>query len=719
MTRLIHFSTLLAATLSYVELQAEDSGPGIQLVRTLPGHEAPVNQVLVSADGKWIYTREKAPSGVFKVWDAGTGQLHSRMDLPGFLPGSAALARNGELIAFGCGADIALRKFPSLDGIELLQSRSTSPNVPVTRLAFSSNDEALLSIHQDGKVSIWDMHTEETLRSWYPHGRGRRVHYVTTSLDGTQLATCGDDGVRVWETVSQTELYRVEHHGKAVVHAAFSPDGLHLATAGRDFHAAVWDNRTGKNLAWLKGHRQSVWRVHFLPNPDYLMTGSMDKTLRVWRWRETQQTAIRSCTNCVTMYSDLSSDGRIVASAGGEHPYADRVTDEKDYAVRLWQLPYETLVPQRKPLPSFPIAILRKEHLSRLRQTTTQTNEPKTETSMISWNPTSLITWNEDEMRLRIDRLFQSYEYSMKEGVWSTLPEHRHYLRVGSKKRVYLSYQSADTAKGNDQITVDFVSQIGDETVTHKLHFTKLVEIMKDWRDTGGRNYDGDVVRILGGLSFILSSNNRWLLVPIGGTGEYGDPSWHTFVFDTKTGVSKHFRGVFVPRNEDPFERQFGLFSGDPPDFFFRGVRWDSPIHDIAVIVTQQGDVRDNGEIYRNGYYRLASTPSKPGRRQTQLTSGGILQVADTHTGPQLFRYSRDFSEVDSLKHTPYSAGLSRYASIHSSPSCKWHLAVGASGVDYMLLNEAGETMGAWRSGINRMEGVVGPPKEVKSVTLP
>ena len=44
----------------------------------------------------------------------------------------------------------------------------------------------------------------------------------------------------------------------------------------------IWEAKTGKSLAVLKGHEDSVRAVAFGHEGRTLVTGSADKTLRVW-----------------------------------------------------------------------------------------------------------------------------------------------------------------------------------------------------------------------------------------------------------------------------------------------------------------------------------------------------------------------------------------------------------------------------------------------------
>jgi len=71
---------------------------------------------------------------------------------------------------------------------------------------------------------------------------------------------------------------------RAWVHSvAFSPDGTTIASSlGAGGKVRLWDVATGKSLALLTGHENSVWSIAFSPDGKRIVSGSDDNTVRLW-----------------------------------------------------------------------------------------------------------------------------------------------------------------------------------------------------------------------------------------------------------------------------------------------------------------------------------------------------------------------------------------------------------------------------------------------------
>ncbi|MCA6605260.1 MAG: hypothetical protein IM533_12505, partial [Pseudanabaena sp. M007S1SP1A06QC] len=76
-------------------------------------------------------------------------------------------------------------------------------------------------------------------------------------------------------------LQTFQGHQDYVYSVAFAPDGKSLLTGSLDKTAKLW-SIDGKLLQTFQGHQDSIRSVAFAPDGKSLLTGSGDKTAKLW-----------------------------------------------------------------------------------------------------------------------------------------------------------------------------------------------------------------------------------------------------------------------------------------------------------------------------------------------------------------------------------------------------------------------------------------------------
>lgn len=77
----------------------------------------------------------------------------------------------------------------------------------------------------------------------------------------------------------------LEGHKDCVGSVAVSPDGKYIISGSYDKTVKVWEFETGKLVRTLEGHKDPVSSVAISSDGEYIISGSRDETVKVW-WSE-------------------------------------------------------------------------------------------------------------------------------------------------------------------------------------------------------------------------------------------------------------------------------------------------------------------------------------------------------------------------------------------------------------------------------------------------
>jgi WD40 repeat protein len=305
----------------------------------LRGHGAPVRRAAFSPDGKTIVTT--SADGTARVWEVSTtlntGAVSGREQriLSGHtgIVTSAAFNREGtSIVTVSDDRTVRLWEVTINRDLMVLKGHSSGVN----QIVFSANGQLAATASADTTVRVWETASGRELRTL--QGHTRFVNSVDFSPNGQFLLTGSDDHTaRVWSMTSGQTLLTLKGHLAAINSAVFSPDGsspsgdIRLATASDDSVARVWNvtaaltsGAGASEVAALQGHTGGINDIAYSPNGRQLVTGSADKTVRVWDATSGRSVRVLQGHKDAVTSVAFSRDGRFIVSAS------------TDLTVRVW-----------------------------------------------------------------------------------------------------------------------------------------------------------------------------------------------------------------------------------------------------------------------------------------------------------------------------------------------------------------------------------------------
>ena len=243
--------------------------------KSYTGHEGQIYSLVV------INSEQIATAGddkVIKLWNLKTSECS--MELSGHQSTIWDLKAGFEgRYVFSASEDKDIRVWKILEGE--CRKTLTGHKAPVTSLGLLESKRLLVSGSKEGAVLVWDL--EEKKVKYEMNGHGCAITAIEPFKVDNVLTAAEDGYMKFWDIKARALIKTFEiSEGKITSLCAFT-NGMSKVLAGdSNGELKVWDLETGKQVASIKAHTNSVCAVSVSNDGTLVASGGADKALKIW-----------------------------------------------------------------------------------------------------------------------------------------------------------------------------------------------------------------------------------------------------------------------------------------------------------------------------------------------------------------------------------------------------------------------------------------------------
>lgn len=290
-------------------------------------HKVPIREIDYSPDKQLIVSGSEDQS--VKIWDFHDGRCIKTIQGYGDKIWSVAFSIDGKKL-FSGGEDGQVRQWDLDKG--KCEFVYYGHKRRVWSVKVDSQGKFIASGGEDQTARIWDIQTGECIRILKGH-----IHWVwpvAISRDSKFIATGSEDQFKIWDIASGTCLKTINTNiGKWIRSLDFSSDGSRLAAASdTPPEITIWSIPEFSNIMRLTQHSGKVTSVKFFDDDKYIVSGSEDKTVKVWN----------SITgDCLTTFSGHHG---VVTSVDASQNHKLLASGSEDKTIRIWDIETEKCI---------------------------------------------------------------------------------------------------------------------------------------------------------------------------------------------------------------------------------------------------------------------------------------------------------------------------------------------------------------------------------------
>lgn len=236
-----------------------------RLVRALGGRRAGIDRAVFSPDNRFVLTTSQGD--LVHIWDTASGRLYQSLHGAPGRQNSLAVSADGEYVAVGTeNAALAIWRINTGAPLHVIEGHEG----PVTNVQFSPDGQYLATVGRDGAIRVWEVVTGYLAFSMRADSS---LNCLRFDHKGQNIAVAGDN-VTLFNLRSGKVLKTFKGHAGQIRDLAFSPNGKFLLTGSEDKTAKLWSITTGRLLDTLEIQDGAISAVAFSPDGNYVATGS-------------------------------------------------------------------------------------------------------------------------------------------------------------------------------------------------------------------------------------------------------------------------------------------------------------------------------------------------------------------------------------------------------------------------------------------------------------
>ncbi|WPD24270.1 MAG: trypsin-like peptidase domain-containing protein [Candidatus Electrothrix scaldis] len=308
-----------------------DIGSGKEL-SSFKGNYGRIESLLFSNDDKLLATG--FTDGTVRLWEVASGKiLHVFRGHSGYAE-YISFSPDGERLASGSSVESIINLWDTNSGKRLATLKDQGGDI--NSINFNYNGTLLASGSHNGTVKLWDtiMHDNET--KLLEEERGYRYQLPnSSSCFGSILRASGyENGTIEVRNINTGKSIILQGHIGNVTSVSFSLDGKKLVSGSDDKTVRVWDIETGQELTVFRGHVQPVTSASFSPDGKLAASGAGfgwgyhdgEGTIRLWNVMSGKELAVLHGHSESVWSISFSPDGKLLSSGS------------TDTTIRIWNI---------------------------------------------------------------------------------------------------------------------------------------------------------------------------------------------------------------------------------------------------------------------------------------------------------------------------------------------------------------------------------------------